>query len=214
MYDPTSHYMVKHALIGARKARPQLDTRSPLTLDILKSMIDTLPSCGWSDYLSLTFQAMLSLAFHAYLPLGEITSSDNNLQLSHVTFSPQGIAIDFTKFKHHVGDPITLTIPPKFSPYCPVFLLLNYLSLRGQAPGPLFINLSHTPISYKQYSSVFSTLSTRLSLKGKFTPHSPRIGAATHAATSGLPEEEIKRRGRWNSDSYKKYIRIALQNYS
>ncbi|XP_074657153.1 uncharacterized protein LOC141910317 [Tubulanus polymorphus] len=41
-----------------------------------------------------------------------------------------------------------------------------------------------------------------------YTSHSFRIGAATNAATNGVPEPVIRELGRWKSDAFKRYIRI------
>ena len=42
-----------------------------------------------------------------------------------------------------------------------------------------------------------------------FSRHTLRIGAATAAARVGCPEEKIKALGRWKSNAYKRYIRLA-----
>ena len=42
-----------------------------------------------------------------------------------------------------------------------------------------------------------------------FKVHSFRIGAATAAALSGESDAQIRAAGRWTTDAFKKYIRIA-----
>jgi hypothetical protein len=41
----------------------------------------------------------------------------------------------------------------------------------------------------------------------RINTHSFRIGAATYYAMLGLNEDEIKKKGRWSSNSYQRYIR-------
>ena len=53
---------------------------------------------------------------------------------------------------------------------------------------------------------MFSKLIQVLQIPGKYSPHSCRIGAATHSALIGIPEQVIRHLGRWRSDSYIKYV--------
>ena len=63
-----------------------------------------------------------------------------------------------------------------------------------------------------------SFLNSQLQLSLKFSglnlknykSHSFRIGAATTAWAKGFSEEQIQQMGRWNSEAFKKYIRIPL----
>lgn len=50
---------------------------------------------------------------------------------------------------------------------------------------------------------------------GDYAAHSFRIGAAPEAARWGLPEEVIKRIGRWESRTYHIYVRppLAVNNF-
>jgi hypothetical protein len=41
-------------------------------------------------------------------------------------------------------------------------------------------------------------------------PHSFRIGVATNAISKGIPYEQVKEMGRWQSDAAKRYIRIPI----
>ena len=42
-----------------------------------------------------------------------------------------------------------------------------------------------------------------------FKDHSFRIGAATSAAFRGESDAQIRAAGRWSSDAFRKYIRVA-----
>ncbi len=47
---------------------------------------------------------------------------------------------------------------------------------------------------------------TRIGESGHYSGHTSRIGAATTAASVGIPDHPIKTLGRWISDAYQLYI--------
>ena len=52
---------------------------------------------------------------------------------------------------------------------------------------------------YAWYARVFKLLVIKAKLSPLLKPDLARIGAATKAAVNGVPEDKIKRRGRWVS---------------
>ena len=207
--DPTSHFLVGKIMTGIRKTSPSSDVRLPITLPILYSIIEAIPKVGWSNYMATAYQAMISLSFHAFLRPGEVTESVNILNYENITFRTGSITITFFRFKHHVGDPFSIEILQGETLICPIRLLGNFIKLRGTTPGPLFCRSSLKAISYSEYNKAFATIRTFLQLPGTITPHSARIGAATHAASMGTSEILIQKMGRWKSNAYLKYIRIS-----
>lgn len=199
----------------------RLDSRLPVTLPILDQLISVAPSLQGSNYQIWQFQAMCSLAFYAFLRIGEITSVKKSganppLQLCQLTrlMSPTGdlmaFKVTFGDFKHsHNAHPISVIVSRQ--PHsCPVTLLSKYLALRGSSPGPLLMSVDGLPVS----RSVFSTQLSRACHLCFFDPsrfkgHSFRIGAASYAADRGLPHAQIRMLGRWKSNASLRYIRIS-----
>ncbi len=212
--DPSKDYYVSRFLTGLKKLQPQVDVRIPVTIDLLHKMCDMILSLGYSFYKRCLYQAMVVLAFHGFLRPGEITGSNNNLQLDQCELSSSLIIINFVKFKHHVGPPSQIKIHKINGNYCPVSVLHQYFKVRGTDPGPLFCFPFSIPVSYSQFHELVSQLKSVLQVRGKLTPHSFRIGAATWAATMGYSDEQICRMGRWASESYKSYIRIPSVSLS
>lgn len=206
--DPTTDFLVLKAMSGVRKLNPSHDTRTPLTTDILDMIIKSANHLGWTPHMTLAFKAMVTLSFYAFLRPGEITRSINNIRFENVQISPVQISITFHRYKHHTGDPVLLQVLPSNTPACPVRLLNQFISFRGSQPGPLFTDGAGAPIQYTMYNRMFAAMIAFLQLPSSLTPHSARIGAATHAAKIGIPEETIKRMGRWSSSAFTKYIRI------
>jgi hypothetical protein len=48
---------------------------------------------------------------------------------------------------------------------------------------------------------------SNVGIRGTYSSHSFRIGAATTAASAGIPDHLIKTLGRWSSNAYLLYIR-------
>jgi len=77
-------------LKGYRKVGFRLDSRLPITLPILDKLISVAPRLQGSYYQLSQFRAMCSLAFYAFLRIGELTSvskrdSTRPLQLYQIT---------------------------------------------------------------------------------------------------------------------------------
>lgn len=90
--------------------------------------------------------------------------------------------------------------------------------------GPMFpkLNLAnnHTTVAhvtrerltYQSWTRQLQFWTRRAGLSGeRFTPHSFRSGAATDLVAQGMPVEDIKRVGRWNSSVWRRYNRPTGQ---
>jgi hypothetical protein len=116
-------------------------------------------------------------------------------------------------FKHNTGKSCHILLINKQTnnEMCPVTALWEYCKLRGPGKGPLFCFMDKTPISRQ-----FFTNQLQLSLKWcnkdikNYKGHSFRIGSASHASSTGVSDEHIQLMGRWNSNAFKKYIRIEM----
>jgi len=168
---------------------------------------------------------MFLLAFHAFLRVGEITSTENStsvLQFASIQFGqisenkPQDLTLTLSNFKHHQGKPpvnLHLAATQDNKDLCPISAMWEYCKMRGKANGPLFMFQDNTPISRHMFSNQLQISLTFLGYDTKFyKSHSFRIGAATWAKSRGVSDDQIQLCGRWKSDAYKKYIRIPLLN--
>ena len=93
---------------------------------------------------------------------------------------------------------------------CPVRALTQYLHVRGSTSGPLFLLSDGTPLHRQWLTSSIQSILAAAGVPGCYTGHSFRIGAATSAASRGLPDHLIKTLGRWSSDAYQLYIRTPV----
>ena len=93
---------------------------------------------------------------------------------------------------------------------CPVQSFLDYVSVRGIVPGPLFINHDGSLVLRGEFSKMLGSVIRLCNLDpNRYKGHSFRIGAATYAAEQGVSDDKIRHSGRWKSHAFKKYIRIT-----
>ena len=88
---------------------------------------------------------------------------------------------------------------------------MAYLSIRGSAPGPLFMLQDGRPLSRVLLTDWLRQIFSAAGLSGNFSSHSFRIGAATVAARNGVPDHLIQSLGRWSSNAYQLYIRTPAE---
>ena len=169
---------------------------------------------------SLMVWAAMTLAFFGFLRLGELTcnskfSPEIHLAPRDVRFFPHQGNPDYMKLGIEASktDPFrfgdTITIGKTGLPLCPIWAMQKYLQVRDTSPGPLFIYSSSKPRTKTALVSETRTLLSRSGLNSSlYAGHSYRIGAATTAASVGLPAWLIKTMGRWSLDCYARYVRV------
>ena len=175
-------------MLGARTRSIENIPLLPITKDILHKLIDSIPFNVSSPYLRSMYKALFLLCYHACLRIGEAvhsTSQANTLQMNQISKSAQGYFITFISYKH--SDPST---HPKFllSPlstfyYCPVQAMDRYIAVRGNTPGPLFIQQANLPVNRASFVHFLNKCLVTSNLQvSRYNTHSFRIGRATQMA--------------------------------
>ena len=219
--DPTKSEMIQLALRGYCKLNPSRDSRLPISLPILENIIVACEHTKSSLYSRKLTQAMYAFAFFAALRVGEITyrvnqSCQNIIRFRQIVFmktregNVTAIKLTLNNYKHSdTSCPVDIFIYQE-KPVCPVSLLLEYVSLRGQLPGPLFCWPDASPISR---SCFVTSLTEDLQFcdldVSHYKTHSFRIGAASWAAAKGMSDAQIRDFGRWKSNAFLRYIRTS-----
>ena len=218
--DPAKVFYVSQMLKGYNKVGFRLDSRLPITLPILDKLISAATSLEGSAYQICQFRAMCSLAFYAFLRIGEMTSVPgrdanpplNLFQLTKLLNSAGDLIafkLTFGNFKQNYNErPFSVEVSRQPNS-CPVDLLSKYLDMRGTRPGPIFATVDGSPVSRSSFSH---RLSMAIQLCGlapsRYKGHSFRIGAASHAADKGFSDAQIRLLGRWKSNAFQRYIRV------
>ena len=178
-------------LKGYSKLRARLDSRLPITLPILHRIIAAASRFSCSQYQICQFQAMCSVAFYAFLRVGEMTSTNRQgtkpLQIHQVV-----------KLVNDSNSVVSLKLT-----------ILDFKHSYNQPPGPLFMTSHGHPVSRTTFTN---QLSLALKICGlnpaRYKEHSFRIGAAAHVVDRGLSDTQIRALGRWRSNAFHRYIRI------
>ena len=156
--DPSKVFYVSQILKGYKKVGFRLDSRLPITVPILDRLVSIAPFLQGSTYQIIQFQAMCSLAFYAFLCIGEMTTAFHStanppLQLYQLTklISPSGelqaFKLTFGDFKHsYNARPFSVVLSRQPTSTCPVVLLSEYLALRGLRPGAIFVSEGGLPV--------------------------------------------------------------------
>ena len=198
VHDPTKVFWVIEMLKGYGKLGPRLDTRMPITLPILRSILQQTPTICGSDYRGCLFTAMCTTAFFGFLRVGEITCCPRSsavLQLDRVVRlldnlgNIVGFKLTFANFKHSYNQRAVSITLHRRSDVCPVQSLLVYFSRRGVSNGPVFCTEDGRAVSRQHFTEYLALIFRTCGLDpAKYKGHSFRIGAATLAAESGLSD--------------------------
>ncbi len=140
-----------------------------------------------------------------------MTKSVNAIKFDMVKLKNSSAKIRMLSFKHSKGTQARVKVKALGNDYCPVKALRIFMLLRGTYKGNLFCFQDREPVPYLWYTRIFKDLITTAGLNLALKPQSAtRIGAATHAAASGIHKDKIKRFGRWVSAAYRGYLRLSV----
>ena len=215
-------HRLQKVLTGIKRLAPSTKRdRFPITTQILTTIHNYLHPALSTNLDHIMLWAAFTLAFFGFLRASEFTCNgafnpEVHLTSQDITFHPdmQSPSLMRVKIKQSKTDPFrqgcTLTIAKSTSPICSVMAMKDYI-LQTQPPAnrPLF-TFSRSG-SWLTRSSLTKELRSILEQCGfsstNFYSHSFRIGAATSAASAGIPSWLIKVLGRWSSDCYELYIK-------
>ncbi|XP_078369095.1 uncharacterized protein LOC144653055 [Oculina patagonica] len=215
-------HRLQKVLTGIKRLTPsqQLD-RLPITIQVLTAIHDYLhPELSTNPNHNMLWAAF-TLAFFAFLRSSEFTCNgpfnpEVHLTSQDITFLPDihSPTHMLVRIKQSKTDPFrqgcTLTVAKSTSPICSVMALKDYI-LQAQPPAsqPLFtFSLSGSSLTRTSLTRELRTILHHCGFRSNnYYSHSFRIGAATSAASAGIPSWLIKVLGRWSSDCYERYIK-------
>ena len=194
--------------------------RLPISPGILSQLKGVWSSSGHTHDTKMIWAAC-TLCFFAFLRAGEMTVPNNQAFDESAHLSITDVAVDDAsnpsvlqiRIKQSKTDPfrrgVDLYVGKTSTAICPVSAVLDYLSVRGMSPGPLFRFEDGRALTRQLFvEAVRRGLSQAGIDQEKYCGHSFRIGAATTAAARGIEDSLIKTLGRWESLAYLQYVKI------
>ena len=210
--DPTKSFAISQIMVAIRKERPSTDGRKPISHELLLALCEKIVCLNLTIYETALFKAMFCLMFHFGLRVGEVTLSQHNLRLDQVEVRADLLKICFATYKHSPSQPFNHYIKAAGITPCPVAVVSHYVNLRGSLQGPLFLLAGKAVTRDIFVTRLREVLALCHVNPSEFSSHSFRIGAASMWAAQGLPFEQIRRLGRWQSEAGLKYIRHDIDH--
>ena len=188
--------------------------RLPITASILRRVQPLLVLHTYRDSM---FGAACCTGFFGFLRAAEFTTNGTYDPTIHLSLTDVSVdrrsnpTVVCLRIKASKTDQFrkghVLRIGSTNTSLCAVQALMGYLHLRGNKPGPLFVHENGSYLTRDHLIAWMRDAISLLGLNGNYSGHSFRIGAATTAASVGIPDHLIKTMGRWLSDAYQMYIR-------
>lgn len=207
---PGDDARVREVMAGIRRRLGVAPNQAAALLPVqLRAMVRRLPdnARGARD------AAMLTLGFAGAFRRSELVALD----VSNVEFVDEGLVVGIAQSKtDQEGDGAKLGVPfGNHAETCPVLALRTWLAERGNAEGPLFLEITRWgKVTQRRASckSVYRAVKRAASAAGldpsSYSAHSLRAGLATAAARAGKTERAIMRHGRWRSrTTVDRYVR-------
>lgn len=202
---------------GVKRIKPAADSSNPIRLELLHQLIDKIKWLSFHRYTRQLVKTLLLITYHACLRAGEVVKSTTDYHvltienISLILYENHAFHIQITlpTYKHSTA-PATLVIPPaEERKYCPVRTLMDFLVIRKNGAGPVFVDETNSLVTRATFSKHLKLLVAYVGLDSRhYNTHSLRIGRATDLAAIGVPDQLIKETGRWRSNAFQKYIKI------
>jgi integrase len=226
-------HRLEYTLRGIKRCEAEAGEKSrvrlPISPDILRKM-KAVWDASADDPDTVMLWAASCLGFFCFLRAGEMTVPSDGEFDSAVHLTREDLAWDSptsprllrVRLKQSKTDPfrrgIHLFVGKTGTDLCPVMAILNYLVVRGNREGPLFLYQDGRYLTRQRLVVAVRGALVRAGMdQSQYCGHSFRIGAATTAAARGVEDSVIKTLGRWKSLAYLEYVKIPrdqLASYS
>ena len=214
-YPDKPAILLTRVMRGISRSDSQQRGRLPITVPLLRELCQRLEAMQLCPkQATMMLKAAFSLTVHGFMRCGELTAG---LTRAHIAVDPSGnflqVRLDRSK-TDPCGKGVIITIgASKDLRICPVKAMAVYLSVRPGGVRSLFVPHNGSELTREKVTQELRTLLTACGARNlqEYSSHSFRLGAATPAATAGVPERITHHMGRRRSNTVRQYIRIPQQ---
>lgn len=208
-----------HRFRALQGSQPRV--RLPITINVLSQINQHLRASAHPHRQVLW--AISATSFFGFFRLGELlpdTASFNaaiHLAWGDVAvdsnLNPQVVQIHLKRSKcDQFGAGSDVVVGRTGVDLCPISALLDYITSRGDRPGPFFMTTSGNLVVKAWFISQIRDVLAAIGLpQHHYAGHRFRIGAATTAALRGIEDSTIQALGRWHSAAFLQYIRTPKE---
>ncbi|XP_074721031.1 uncharacterized protein LOC141941992 [Strix uralensis] len=199
--DPLQDPVIRHMVSRLKRRTGSSNHKySPVTIEVLRSLLGTLESVCSSPYECVLFRAMFTVAFFGALRIEEMVANHQNLAQPELLYLSdlqltEGSA-NLCLHTSHMGQErylIQLRLSREMW-VCPVEALRLYVAARPQGEGPLFMHSDSMAVTKREFLTVFRCA---LGLAGlppsQYGVHSFWLGTVVTAVSHGYSDEAINR---------------------
>jgi len=221
-YQPSLHtfHRLYYVLRGIRRTQGNQFSRpprQPITIANMHSLVQFLTNSNLNGHDQAMVKFAISLAFFGMLRSAEYTTQTQsrydptvNLMINDILLSASHQVL-VVNIKASKTDPFkvgqTIRIGATNNQLCPILLYRTFINIRNYSlAGPIFTFSNQTFLTRNYISNL---INQALPNNVNLNTHSFRIGGATAAAASGIPDSTIQILGRWRSDAYRCYLRFS-----
>jgi len=224
--EQSSLPVLKRVQAGISRTRmlkgPSPRIRLPITAQVMARLHSSLVASANPE--KTVIWAVAVTAFFGFFRLGELlleSASDFNPATSLAwgdvavdnPTAPRMLQFHLKKSKcDQFGMGADIVVGVTGATLCPVKAILEYIELRGNQPGPFFLNTAKGAVTKPWFIAQIRSILSQLGLpQHHYAGHSFRIGAATTAAAVGIEDSTIQTLGRWQSAAFLQYIRTPKE---
>ncbi|KFV44146.1 hypothetical protein N341_08170, partial [Tyto alba] len=160
--DPLKDPVISHMISRLKRVTGSSDDKySPVTIEVLRSLLGTLESVCSSPYECILFHAMFTVAFFGALRIEEMVANHQNIAHPVLLYLrdlqlTEGSAILCLHTSHMGRERYLIHLRLSREMWvCPVEALRLYVAARPQGEGPLFVHSDGVPVTKREFLTVF-----------------------------------------------------------